>query len=56
MTEAQAQQTLLAHGAQYVTSKGGVEWWKARDGSWIAKQSVSGQVSLKKLGANACGC
>ena len=55
MTEGQAQQTLLSHGAQYVTTKGGVEWWKTRDG-WIAKQVVGEQVSLKKLGANACGC
>ena len=57
MTEGQATQTLVAHGARYVTTKGGREWWKSQDGSWIAKTvDWRGVVVLQKLPANACGC
>lgn len=56
MTAGQASATLIAHGARYVTVKGGKEWWKAQDGSWIAKTVVGSEVTLQKLPANACGC
>lgn len=57
MTEGQAASTLIAHGATYVTTKSGVEWWKLQDGGWIAKQVVAaGQVVLKKLPKGSCGC
>lgn len=57
MTEAQAAATLHAQGASYKAFKNGVQWFKARDGSWIAKTvAKNGDVTLQRLPAGSCGC
>lgn len=57
MIEAQAVVTLRSFGAVYRTTKGHVQWWKATDGSWIAKTvDGRGDVKLQRLPANACDC
>lgn len=56
MTDGQAGATLIANGASYVGKKGNVEWWKAQDGSWIAKTVVNGDVRLQRLPSNSCNC
>lgn len=57
MSEGQAAQTLMAHGAKFVTTKGNVQWWKTADGSWIGKTvDGRGEVKLQRLPAGACNC
>lgn len=57
MTEGQAAQLVVQHGATYVTTKDGIEWWRMPDKSWMAVRKFgNGTAEVRHLGANACGC
>ena len=57
MTEGQAQATLQTLGAQYRATKGAVQWYRAADGTWVAKTvDGRGDVRLQRVAGNACGC
>lgn len=57
MTPQQAAQLLQQHGAAFVTTKDGVEWWRLPDQTWLGKRALqNGLVEVRKFTANACGC
>lgn len=57
MPTTQADALLSQHGATFVTTKDGIDWWKAADGYWLAKKFVApGYVELRRLSPEACNC
>jgi len=48
---------LAQHGARYVTTKNGVDWWRLPSGEWLGKRALgNGYFEVRRFGANACGC
>ena len=58
MTQAQAQQTLAAHGAVFRERQGSVDWyWSVSLRTWLAVQyDTSGTVTIRRVEAKSCNC
>lgn len=57
MTEGQASYTLVQLQATYVTTKGGVQWWRLPTGEWVTKKRLGWDAyELRRLPAASCNC
>lgn len=44
-------------GATFVRTANGVEWWRLKDNSWLARREVGGGMfELRRFPAGSCGC
>lgn len=56
-TAQQVQDYMKRVGAQYVTVKDNVQWWRLPDKFWIGVRAVGrGLYEMKRLPPEACGC
>ncbi len=57
LTEAQATQLFMSHGAVFSTTKNGVEWWKMPNGGWMGKRALgNGTFEVRHFPPGSCNC